>query len=81
MATKPTVVGSVKYATILTRQVRARRVPNARFVVFHAPKHLLLRRHRLEQPPRLHYQHTYRLLPQLPLSVRRRKLAVLHALS
>lgn len=55
MATKPTEVGSVKYVTILTRQVRARRVPNARFVVFHAPKHFLLRRRRLEQPPRLHH--------------------------
>jgi hypothetical protein len=81
MATKPTEVGSVKYASIVTRQVRARLVPNARFVVFHAPKHFLLRRRRLEPPPRHHHQHTYPLLPQLPLSLRRRKLDVLHALS
>jgi hypothetical protein len=81
MVTKPTEVGSVKYVTILTRQVRARRVPNVRFVVFHAPKHFLLRRRRLEQPPRLHHRHTYPLLPQLLLLVRRRKLDVLRALS
>ncbi len=80
MPTKPTEVGSVKYATIVTRQVRAQQVPNARFVVFHAPKHFLLCRRRLEQPPRLHHQHTYP-LPQLPLLVRQRKLDVLRALS
>jgi hypothetical protein len=78
MATKPTEVGSVKYATIITRQVRARRSPNAHFVVFHAPKQFLLRQRRLEPPPRLHRQHTY---PLLPLLVRRRKLDVLRALS
>jgi hypothetical protein len=81
MATKPTEVGSVKYATIVTRQVRARPVPNARFVVSHAPKHFLLRPRRLEHPLRLHHRHTYPLLPQPPQLVRRRKLDVLRALS
>ena len=81
MATKPTKVGSVKYATIVTRQVRARRVPNARFVVFHAPKHFLLCRRRLEHPLRLHHQQTYPLLPQLPLLVKPGKSGVLRALS
>jgi hypothetical protein len=81
MATKPMEVGSVKYATIRTRQVQARWVPNARFVVFHAPKHFLLRKRRLGPPPRLHRQHTYPLLPQLPLLVRQRKLDVLRVLS
>lgn len=70
MCPKPMEVGSVKYATIVTRQVRARRVPNARFVVFHAPKHFLLRQRRLEPPPRLHRQHTYPPPPQFPLLVR-----------
>ena len=80
MASRPTEVGSVKYATIVTRQVRARRVPNARFVVFHVPRPFLLRRRRLEQPPPLHHQHIYP-LPQLRLLVRRRRLHVLRALS
>ncbi len=81
MATKPTQIGSAKYVTIATRQVRARRAPNARFVVFHAPKHFLLRRRHLEQPLRHHHQHICPLLPQLPLLVKRRKLHVLRALS
>jgi hypothetical protein len=81
MVTKQTEVGSVKFVTILIRQVRVRRGPNARFVVFRAQKHFLLRQPRLEPPPRRHPQHTYSLRPQLPLLVRRRKLDVLRALS
>ncbi len=80
MATKATPVGNVKSATIATRQVRARRVLNARFVVFHVPKHFLLRQRRLEQTPHHHHQHTYP-LPHLPLLVKRRKSVVLRALS
>jgi hypothetical protein len=75
---KLTQVGSVKYATFATRQVRARRGPNARFVAFHVPKHLLLWQRRLEPPPHHHHQRTYPLRPQRP---RQRKLRVPRALS